>query len=112
MTGIAPAVLRDMVAAFTAARGAAIATGTGLGMGGQGTLAQWLVEVIVALSGNLDRSGGHLVGQGIFDFAAYAKRKGLFSRELRSRVGNFRQLNGAMPGAYWPMRSSPPVMSN
>ena len=98
MTGIAPAVLRDMVAAFTAARGAAIATGTGLGMGGQGTLAQWLVEVIVALSGNLDRSGGHLVGQGIFDFAAYAKRKGLFSRELRSRVGDFRQLNGAMPG--------------
>ena len=98
VTGIAPGQLRDLVVAFCQAKGAAIATGTGLGMGGQGTLAQWLVEVIIALSGNLDQEGGHLVGEGIFDFAAYAKRKGLFARDTRSRVGDFRSLNGAMPG--------------
>ena len=98
ITGISPDQLRDLVGAFCRAKGAAIATGTGLGMGGQGTLAQWLVEVIIALSGNLDREGGHLIGEGIFDFAAYAKRKGLFARDTRSRVGDFRSLNGAMPG--------------
>ncbi len=98
ITGVAPSDLRELVTAFCAAQGAAIATGTGLGMGGQGTLAQWLVEIIIALSGNLDSSGGHLVGRGIFDFAAVAKRRGLFSRDVRSRVGGFRQLNGAMPG--------------
>ena len=98
MTGMPAADLRDLVTAFANADGAAIATGTGLGMGGQGTLAQWLVEVIIALSGNLDRAGGHLIGEGIFDFAAYAKRKGLFARDVRSRVGDFRRLNGAMPG--------------
>ena len=98
LTGMSPDVLRQLVETFCAAEGAAIATGTGLGMGGQGTLAQWLVEVIIALSGNLDREGGHLIGQGIFDFAAVAKRKGLFERDVHSRVGGFRRLNGAMPG--------------
>ena len=98
VTGISPSQLKELVTAFCSAKGAGIATGTGLGMGGQGTLAQWLVEVIIALSGNLDQVGGHLVGEGIFDFAAYAKRKGLFARDARSRVGDFRCLNGAMPG--------------
>ena len=87
-----------MVQDFCSAKGASIITGTGIGMSGQGTLVQWLVEVIIALSGNLDRQGGHLVGEGIFDFAAYAKKKGMFSRATRSRIGGFRELNGAMPG--------------
>ena len=98
LTGVPAEALRTLVADFAGARGAGIATGTGLGMGGQGTLAQWLVEVIIALSGNLDCAGGHLVGEGLFDFAGYAKRKGLFDRDVRSRIGDFRRLNGAMPG--------------
>ena len=98
ITGIAPEALRAMVQDFCSAKGASIITGTGIGMSGQGTLVQWLVEVIIALSGNLDRQGGHLVGEGIFDFAAYAKKKGMFSRATRSRIGGFRELNGAMPG--------------
>ena len=39
-----------------------------------------------ATAGNLDRRGGTLVGEGIFDFAGYARRKGMFSRSARSRI--------------------------
>jgi formate dehydrogenase len=99
VTGIDPARLRALVADFTGASGAAIVTGTGLGMGRDGTLAQWLAECITAVTGNLDRAGGALVGEGIFDFAAYAKKQGMFQREARSRIGGFRELNGGFPGA-------------
>jgi formate dehydrogenase len=98
VTGISPEHLRELVSTFLEANGAAIVTGTGLGMGQDGTLAQWLAECINAVSGNLDRRGGTLVGEGIFDFAGFAKKNGMFMRKARSRIGNFRELNGAFPG--------------
>ncbi len=98
VTGIGPDELRALVTAFLDADGAAIVTGTGLGMGRDGTLAQWLAECINAVSGNLDRRGGTLVGEGIFDFPGYARKNGMFNREARSRIGNFRELNGGFPG--------------
>jgi len=98
VTGISPEDLRQIVSTFLEANGAAIVTGTGLGMGQDGTLAQWLAECINAVSGNLDRRGGTLVGEGIFDFASFAKKNGMFMRKARSRIGNFRELNGAFPG--------------
>lgn len=90
--------LRGMVRTFIAAGASAIVTGTGLGMGRNGTLAHWLAECINAISGNLDRKGGTLVGMGIFDFAAFAKKNGLFNRQRTSRIGGFRELNGGFPG--------------
>lgn len=98
VTGIPAACLRSLVATFVAAKGAAIVTGTGLGMGQDGTLAQWLADCITAVTGNLDRRGGTLVGEGIFDFAAYAQKNAMFQRRARSRIGNFRELNGGFPG--------------
>ena len=97
-TGVEPEALRQLVADFCSANGAAIVTGTGLGMGKDGTLSQWLAECIIAVTGNLDRKGGTLVGEGIFDFAGFAKKNGMFSRKARSRIGNFRELNGGFPG--------------
>jgi formate dehydrogenase len=99
VTGIPAGELRQLVDVFTAADGAAIVTGTGLGMGQDGTLAQWLAECIMAVTGNLDRRGGTLVGKGIFDFAGFARKNGMFMRKSRSRIGNFREINGCFPGA-------------
>ncbi len=99
LTDIEPDRLRQMVSDYLIADGAAIVTGTGLGMGRHGTLAHWLAEVINAVTGNLDRKGGTLVGRGIFDFPEFAKKNGLFNREKRSRIGGFRELNGGFPGA-------------
>lgn len=98
VTGITPETLRSMVRDYLAADGAGIVTGTGLGMGGYGTTAHWLSECISALTGNLDRAGGMLIGEGIFDFAAFSKKNKLFTREPTSRIGGFKQLNGGFPG--------------
>lgn len=98
LTDISPEQLRAMVFQYLNADGAAIVTGTGLGMGRHGTLAHWLAEVINAVTGNLDNKGGTLVGRGIFDFAEFAKKNELFNRQHRSRIGGFRELNGGFPG--------------
>jgi len=98
VTGIDPETLRTMVQDYLAADGAGIVTGTGLGMGGYGTTAHWLSECISALTGNLDRAGGMLIGEGVFDFAAFSKKNKLFTREPQSRIGGFKQLNGGFPG--------------
>lgn len=98
VTGITSGVLKALVTTYLTAGASAIVTGTGLGMGENGTLAQWLVECITVVSGNLDRQGGMLVGEGLFDFAEFSIKHDLFSRELTSRIGGFPQLNGGFPG--------------
>ncbi len=91
--------LKALVKSYVESGAGAIITGTGIGMGKNGTLAHWLAEVINAVTGNLDRKGGTIVGEGIFDFAAFAKKNDLFGRTETSRIGNFKQLSGAFPGA-------------
>lgn len=98
VTGIPAATLRRMVAAYRDADGAAIYCSTGVNMGGRGSLAFWLQEVINAVSGNLDRAGGTLVGRGLIDFARFGVRNGTLMRTDRSRIGDFASVNDAFPG--------------
>jgi len=98
VTRIPAARLREMVAAYRDADGAALYCSTGVNMGTNGTLAFWLQEVINAVSGNLDRRGGTLVGHGILDFPNLAAKNGKLLREERSRVGGFPSVNDAFPG--------------
>lgn len=97
-TGIAAQDLRDMVAAYAAADGACLYSSTGVNMGAHGGLAFYLQEVINAVSGNLDRTGGTLVGRGIIDFARFGKKYGLLVKEGRSRIGGFKKTNDTFPG--------------
>jgi anaerobic selenocysteine-containing dehydrogenase len=76
VTGISAATLRDLVTGFAAAEGAALHMSTGVNQGRHGTVCAWLLECINAVSGNLDRRGGSLIGQGIFDWPAEGKRSG------------------------------------
>ncbi|MFQ5416523.1 MAG: molybdopterin-dependent oxidoreductase [Myxococcota bacterium] len=91
--------LREMVRAYREADGAALYSSTGVNMGGNGGLAFWLQEVINAVSGNLDRRGGVLVGRGILDFAKLGRRSGFGLSRERSRIGGFAAVNDAFPGA-------------
>ncbi len=98
VTGISASSLRHLVSDYLNADGAAIITGTGIGMGTQGTLAHWLSESINAVTGNLDRKGGMVVGQGIFDFPKFGAERGLYVSDVYSRVGHFRAVNDGFPG--------------
>lgn len=70
VTGIPAQSLREVVRDHAAAPGAALYMATGVNQGRNGTLCFWLLEAINAVSGNLDRRGGTLMGQGLFDMAA------------------------------------------
>ena len=98
VTRIPAARLRELVTAYRTAKGAALYSSTGVNMGSNGSLCFWLQECINAVSGNLDRKGGLLVGRGVFDFPAFGKRTGTLLRDDRSRVGGFRSVNDAFPG--------------
>jgi anaerobic selenocysteine-containing dehydrogenase len=98
VTQIPAAKLREMVTTYREARGAAMYCSTGVNMGGNGSLAFWIQECINAVSGNLDRRGGTLVGMGVTDFIAFGKKTGTLLSENKSRVGGFASTNDAFPG--------------
>ena len=98
VTRIPAAVLREMVSAYSKAKGAAFYSSTGVNMGGNGALAFWLQEVINAVSGNLDRKGGTLVGRGIIDFPRFGVKNGVLMRSDRTRIGDYQAVNDAFPG--------------
>ena len=98
VTRIPAAKLRELVAAYREADGAALYCSTGVNMGGNGVLAFWLQEVINAVSGNLDRAGGTLVGRGLIDFPRFGKRVGVLTSSARSRIGDFTAVNDGFPG--------------
>ncbi len=98
VTRIPAATLRQMVSDYRSAEGAALYSSTGVNMGGHGALAFWIQEVINAVSGNLDRRGGTLVGTGILDFGKLGKRSGFGLSRARSRIGGHAAVNDAFPG--------------
>jgi len=69
VTGISADTLRDLVRSHREATGAALYMATGVNQGRSGTLCFWLLEAINAVTGNLDRRGGTLMGQGLVDMA-------------------------------------------
>lgn len=98
VTGIAAETLRELVTGYLAADGAALYSSTGVNMGRNGALAFWLQEVINAVTGNLDRFGGTLVGRGIAPFERHGKKHGFLLRDDRSRVGSFASVSDCFPG--------------
>ncbi|MEM7102429.1 MAG: molybdopterin-dependent oxidoreductase [Bacteroidota bacterium] len=98
VTQIPAEALREMVKAYAEADGAALYCSTGVNMGANGTLAFWIQECINAISGNLDKKGGTLVGRGVIDFPKFGKKNGVLLRPDKSRIGNFSSVNDTFPG--------------
>ncbi|MDH3655897.1 MAG: molybdopterin-dependent oxidoreductase [Myxococcales bacterium] len=98
VTGIASETLRSMVDAYLEADGAAIFLSTGVNQGSHGTLAFWIQETINAVTGNLDRLGGTIVGRGfIKNFPKHARRGGHTMRKDRSRIGQLPSVADTFP---------------
>jgi anaerobic selenocysteine-containing dehydrogenase len=98
ITGIPASVLREMVSAYLEADGAALHLSTGVNQGSHGTLAFWIQECINAITGNLDRLGGTLVGHGfVKDFPRYARKGGHTMRKDVSRIGKLPSVADTFP---------------
>lgn len=98
VTGIAAEMLRGMVDVYLDADGAALFSSTGVNQGSHGTLAFWIQESINAITGNLDRLGGTLVGRGyIDDFPKHARKGGHTMRKDRSRIGQLPSVADTFP---------------
>ena len=98
VTGVSAQTLRSMVDAYLQADGAALFLSTGVNQGSQGTLAFWVQEAINAITGNLDRLGGTLVGYGyIKDFPKHARKSGHTMRKDVSRIGRLPSVVDSFP---------------
>lgn len=87
VTGVPEATLLDWVQAHTEAKSAALYMATGVNQGRSGTLCFWLLECINAISGNLDRQGGSLMGSGLMDMARQVKEEGALTARVDREDG-------------------------
>ncbi len=98
ITGVSADTLRSMVDVYLASNGAALFLSTGVNQGSQGTLAFWIQEAINAITGNLDRLGGTLVGHGyIKNFPKHARKGGHTLRKDLSRIGQLPSVADTFP---------------
>ncbi|MBW2712924.1 MAG: molybdopterin-dependent oxidoreductase [Deltaproteobacteria bacterium] len=99
VTGIAAADLKELVTNYIDADGATIYSSTGVNQGGNGVLTFWLQECINAISGNLDRRGGSIVGLGIADLPGLGAKNKMAMGTERSRVGDLPSAVDSFPAA-------------
>lgn len=97
VTGIPADKLRELVSAYLAADGASLYGSTGINQGSNGTIAFWLIEVINAITGNLDRLGSSLMGQGLIDYAQLLAKQTM--QEKTSRIGGVETFLESLPCA-------------
>ncbi len=101
VTGIPEQTVHAMVDAYVeatrAGRGAALYCSTGVNQGAHGTLAFWLLNVINAVTGNLDRQGGSVFPPGLVDLPRMMRRMGIGQSQARSRIGDFPAIMDTFP---------------
>ncbi|MFK8020652.1 MAG: molybdopterin-dependent oxidoreductase [Pseudomonadales bacterium] len=99
VTGVSAEQLVALVSGYLEASGAALYGSTGINQGTNGVLCFWLIETINAVTGNLDRDGGSLMGRGIVDYANSTKDADSEAEAFYSRIANTRSFLGALPVA-------------
>jgi len=98
-TGIAAATLRSLARAFSAAPRAAAYGRVGLSTQAFGGLCQWLVNVLNAVTGNLDEPGGAMWPAPAYDILLGSKPGDIHEGRWHSRVRNYPEFNGELPVA-------------
>jgi anaerobic selenocysteine-containing dehydrogenase len=100
-TGISAQAIRELARAIGAARSAAIYGRVGVSTQEFGGLATWLITVIQAVTGNLDRAGGSMFTKPAIDIVAAATKAGLAGHFglRKSRVRGLPEFGGEYPAA-------------
>ncbi|NMO21289.1 molybdopterin oxidoreductase family protein [Pyxidicoccus fallax] len=101
-TGVPADVLRGLARDFLAAEAAVCYGRMGLSTQPFGSLCQWLINVLNAVTGNLDREGGAMFTQPAFDIIGGPRAMGVgpgsFGR-WKSRVRGLPEFGGELPSA-------------
>ena len=99
-TGIPAERVRRLARDLAAAEGAAVYGRTGSCLGRNGTLVSYLLDALSIATGNLDREGGSMFGQGPIDFARVADQIGVGTYDAaRTRIGDLPEVLGQMPAS-------------
>ncbi len=97
-TGISATQIRQLVYDFTNAKAAVCYGRVGVSVQTFGSIAQWLINTINVLTGNLDRVGGAMFTAPAVDFLARAKSENKFNR-WQSSVRKLPEFLGELPVA-------------
>lgn len=98
VTGVPAAAMEGLVDSYVSAKSSALYCSTGINMSGDPSTCFWLLEAINAISGNLDRRGGTIVGRGLVDFPRLS-RGSFAAGGTTSRIGGFPQVMDSFPCA-------------
>ncbi len=102
VVGLEAEAIRALARDFVEAPTASAALSTGVNMGRQGTLAYSLMQLLVFVTGNLDRRGGNLYSQGFYDAAPRSGRADPTKQFFDSAFGRIRKIRGSLPGNLMP----------
>ncbi len=97
-TGISASSIRQLTYEFVQAKSAVCYGRVGVSVQTFGSIAQWLINAINVLTGNLDRTGGAMFTAPAVDFLARAKTDNRFNR-WQSRVRGLPEFLGELPVA-------------
>lgn len=97
-TGISATQIRQLVYDFTNAKASVCYGRVGVSVQTFGSIAQWLINAINVLTGNLDRVGGAMFTAPAVDFLARAKSENKFNR-WQSSVRKLPEFLGELPVA-------------
>lgn len=98
VVGTSAEAIRRLARDFADAPRASATLSTGVNMGRQGTTAYWLMQMLVFLTGNLDRRGGNLYGRGFYPAAPRSGRTDPEKHFFDSEWGRIRRIRGSLPG--------------
>lgn len=97
-TGVSASNIRQLTHDFVEAKSAVCYGRVGVSVQTFGSIAQWLINTINVLTGNLDRTGGAMFTAPAVDFLARAKTDNRFNR-WQSRVRGLPEFLGELPVA-------------
>jgi anaerobic selenocysteine-containing dehydrogenase len=108
-TGIPAGHVTELARAFATAPHAAAYGRTGTCLGRFGTLVAYLLDVLNAVTGNLDRPGGAVFGRPPIALDDIAEKAGLATYgKVRSRFGGFPDVIGNLPATLLPKEITTP----
>lgn len=100
VTGIAVDTIRRLAQDFAQAPSACAHMSTGVNMGRQGTLAYWLLHMLLFVTGNLGKAGGNFYGMGFYERGPQAGMR-VPEGQVTNKFGEMRKPGGVginLPG--------------